>query len=67
MTHLSSLDNHAITLCSHQDDHFSVKPGNVGQFDGSQVTVREKSCQEKLFIVNIMFGTTPVFISILLA
>jgi len=63
-----------------QDNHFSVKPGNVREFDKCQGNVREltrsqdnvrelsgkRSCWGKLFIVNIIFGAIPVYIRILL-
>jgi len=35
----------------------SVKPGNVRKFD----SCREKSCQGKLFIVNLTFEASSVF------
>jgi len=56
-----------------QGDHFSGKPGNVGEFDCCQGTVRDftenqgdvmelsgKSCL-KLFIVNCIFVSIQVF------
>jgi len=36
-------------------------PANFREFDSCQGNVREKSCQGKLFIANVLIGTTLVF------
>ena len=48
-----------------QGDHLSGKPGNVGEFDSCQGSVREKilsgkSCL-KLFIVSCLFACIQIF------
>jgi len=39
---------------------FLENPKNVREFDCCQGTVRGKPCQGKMFIVNFIFGATPV-------